>query len=66
MTRQEFIEFGRTVLGGVVPELIRPEVVAWRAVRVWDTELFFVDRETAKRFWCGVLGQELMKYLEAE
>ena len=66
MTRQEFVCTGRDLLRGVTPEFVAPELVAWVAIRVWNTDLFFMDCDTAKRFWYAVLGRELMNYLEAE
>jgi len=61
MTRQEFVDIGRDIIGDAAPGL-----VTRRSIRVWNTDLWFVDYQKAIWFWYAALGQELMKYLEAE
>jgi hypothetical protein len=61
MTRQEFVDIGRDVVGDAGRSL-----VVRRSAQLWDADLFFVDYQDALWFWYAALQQEFMDYLEDE
>jgi hypothetical protein len=61
MTRQEFVDIGRDIVGDAPPGL-----VTRRSIWIWDADLFFVDYQNALWFWYAVLGQEFLNELEVK